>query len=292
VSKPFDATLNVMLDEEPAAWGRFLAAETRIPLGRVTTLDSDLSSTLQADRLFLVEGPIPAVVHLELESSNHLEIPERLLRYTVIARGVHELPVHSVIMLLRPRANPSDLTGSCQALGADGAPYLTFRYTVIRLWEKSVEDLLSADPALAPLALLTNEAASDLPAAFGRVRERLQADDVPDSVESKVLGAMLILCGLRYTPEQVEQLYEELSMLMQESSTYQLILQRGITAGNAPGQVNEAQSIIHRLGTRRFGEPAAATAAVVQAITDHARLERIIDRVLEATSWDDLLATP
>ena len=49
---------------------------------------------------------------------------------------------------------------------------------------------------------------------------------------------------------------------------------------------------ILRLGARRFGSVARGNEAAVKAIQDRARLERIIDRILDATGWDDLLATP
>ena len=130
-------------------------------------LDTDLATTVQADRLFRVNGPRPAVVHLELESSGHLGRPPGLLRYNVLAHFATRLPVHSVILLLRSGANSTDLTGEFELNGADGRPYLVFRYQVVRLWQEGVEPLLNAGRGLAPLALLTDEAERDPPAALG-----------------------------------------------------------------------------------------------------------------------------
>ncbi|MGL6095091.1 MAG: hypothetical protein ACRC7O_04725, partial [Fimbriiglobus sp.] len=67
--KPFDATLNALIDEHVADWADF---------------------------------------------------PAELVRYNVFARGVTDLPVHSVLVLLRPKANATDLTGRLQWHGADG----------------------------------------------------------------------------------------------------------------------------------------------------------------------------
>ena len=64
-------------------------------------------------------------------------------------------------MLLRSSANSSDLSGSYEVAGAEDRPYLTFRYTVVRLWQESLDNLLAAGPAVAPLALLTDEAADE-----------------------------------------------------------------------------------------------------------------------------------
>lgn len=179
MAKQYDASLNRLIDLRPEEWAAYFAARAGIPAGPVEVLDTDLSSTLQADKLLRVNGPTPAALHVEFEVSGHLGIPERLLRYNVAARGVlGPMPVHSVIVLLRPEANATDLTGTLEALGADGRPYLMFRYTVVRVWQESAETLFAAGPTLAPLALLTNEAAADLPAAVDRFGRQLQSDPI------------------------------------------------------------------------------------------------------------------
>ena len=88
MAKPFDATLNTLIDAHAADWAAFLAVRTGVPPGPATVIDTDISSTLQADRLFRVDGPTPAVLHLELESSGRLGIPRELLRYNIAAWGV------------------------------------------------------------------------------------------------------------------------------------------------------------------------------------------------------------
>ncbi len=303
MSKPFDATLNSLIDDHVSDWGRFLASRTAVPIGPVTILDTDLSSTLQADRLFRIDGACPAAIHLELESTGRLGIPEELLRYNVAAWGAAGMPVHSILVLLRPKANASDQTGLLQLPGADSTPYLTFRYTVVRVWRESIEGLLAAGPGIAPLALLTNEAAANLPAAFDRFRERLQAEPMPANVERALLGSTFVLCGLRYSTSQIENLYRDLSMTLEDSTTYQLILNRGvkqgvqqgvaqgIQQGVAQGASAEAQRLLLLLGVNRFGAASTDTERAIQAITDRDRLERMVLRILQATTWDDLLGT-
>jgi hypothetical protein len=151
---------------------------------------------------------MPAVLHLELESSGWLGIPGRLLRYNVAAWAVTELPVHSVLVLLRPKAAASDLTGLLELPGANGQAYLTFRYSVIRIWQETIEVLLAAGPGIAPMALLTNEADADLPLAFSRFRSCLRASGVPDNVERGLLGSTFVLCGLRYDPPRMRTFSE------------------------------------------------------------------------------------
>jgi predicted transposase YdaD len=200
------------------------------------------------------------------------------------------------LVLLRPKATASDLTGQLDINGANGVPYLTFRYTVVRVWLESFSSLLAAGPGLTPLALLTNEAATDLPNAFGQFLDQLKADKLTDNVIRSLLGSTFVLCGLRYTETQIKNLYRNLSMTLEDSTTYQLIFNKGIKQGEILGEVRgEArgeQTAILLAGSQRFGAATPAIEATVRAITDRARLERILVRVFTATDWNDLLATP
>ena len=60
---------------EYTEWAAFFAVRSGIPPGPAVALDSDLSSTLQADKLFRIDGPSPAVLHLELEATGRLGVP-------------------------------------------------------------------------------------------------------------------------------------------------------------------------------------------------------------------------
>ena len=236
-------------------------------------------------------------MHLELESTGRRGIPEELLRYNVLARAAAGgLPVQSFLMLLRSKATAADLTGELSLPGVGGEPYLTFRYTVIRVWQERAADLLAAGVGLAPLALLTNEAAADLPAAFDRFRRRLQAEALPVTIQKGIYGSLFVLCGLRCEPAQVEALYRNLSMTLEDSTTYQLILKRGVDQGLADGvsrgAAEEARRAIAALGRKRFGPAPVTAEAALAGLADRERLARITDRLLDAADWDDLLATP
>jgi hypothetical protein len=68
---------------------------------------------------------------------------------------------------------------------------------------------------------------------------------------------------------------------MEESSTYQAIVQKGRLA--------EARQILLRLGKKRFGPADEATAAALNAIANVEKLEELSERVLEADNWQELL---
>jgi hypothetical protein len=44
-----------------------------------------------------------------------------------------------------------------------------------------------------------------------------------------------------------------------------------------------------RQGRKRFGPPDTATKTAIEAITDLARLETLTERLLDVTSWQELL---
>ena len=76
-------------------------------------------------------------------------------------------------------------------------------------------------------------------------------------------------------------------MLLEESTTYQAILAKGLSQGLSQG----LRTTLLRQGIRKFGAPGSAVLAELQRITDPARLERMNESMLDAKSWDELLAT-
>src|SRR5439155_6222138 len=139
--------------------------------------------------------PPEVLIHLELEANPSRGIPADLLRYNVLLGHGHDHPVHTVLLLLRPKANATDLTGTYTRAGADGRGYLEFRYGVVRVWQEPIAPLLAGGPGTAPLAMLTDEAAADLPGAFARFVDRLRRPDVDDKLVDDLLGSTYVLCG-------------------------------------------------------------------------------------------------
>jgi hypothetical protein len=58
------------------------------------------------------------------------------------------------------------------------------------------------------------------------------------------------------------------------------------------GQLEGAIRILLGIGTKQFGPVPPADRATIEGMTDLEHLRRLIDRLLDAISWDDLLATP
>ena len=142
------------------------------------------------------------------------------------------------------------------------------------------------------MALLTDEASRDLPAVAERFHDRLRAAPVSDTMKRNVLGSAFVLGGLRYDQTFLVEVFTTMSMTLEDSTTYQWILSKGIAKGEARGEARALARTIRRHGTKKFGVPDTATTARLETMDDVARLDRLADRVFDAVSWDDLLATP
>jgi hypothetical protein len=101
----------------------------------------------------------------------------------------------------------------------------------------------------------------------------------------KLLTSAFVLTGLRVRRDVARQVFRGVRA-MRESDTYLAILDEG--------REEEAKSLILRQGQKRLGPADEATNVRLNGITDLARLEKMIDRLFDATAkdWQDLLDTP
>lgn len=208
-------------------------------------------------------------------------------------RHRHRLLVRTVLVLLRPAADSPGLTGVYQEQFPGEPAYQVFRYRVVRLWQVSAKALLTGGLGTLPLAPISDVAEAELPAVVRQIDERLAKEATP--AQAAILGAAtFLLTGLRLPPAEVLRLYQGVSFMsiIEDSSAYQIILEKGRAQGEKEGAMKELHETILHLGHKRFGQPEAATQAALTAITDLERLKRLRERLLEAGSWQELLATP
>ena len=198
----------------------------------------------------------------------------------------HDLPVLTVLILLRKEANSPGLTGSYERQLPDGWLTNRYNYRVVRLWQEDPELYLTGGVNLVPLAPLTKVEKAELPGLVQRMDRRINAEPKPRA--DKLWIATLLLMGFRYEEKLATQLLEGV-WNMRDSTTYQAIVREGLQEGRRGGA--EARRLLLRQGTRRFGTPDAAIIAAVEAIDDVDRLESLTDRIFDATAgdWNDLL---
>jgi predicted transposase YdaD len=284
-TKPFDATLKELIEDAAAAMPELLGPW---PYRRVEVIDADLSTMVAAaDKVLRVHGDTyDWLLHVEAQSSHELDLPDRLHEYNTLLRRRHKLLVRSVVLLLRREASASNLNGILRLrFPEERLAYTVFRYRVVRLWKVPVQQLLTGDPKTLPLAPLTDEAASVLPAVIGRIEERLR-QEVPPEEAAKLRTATFVLLGLRYSSQVAEQLFRGVTT-MEESSTYQYIVSKGVAKGRVEGE----KRLLLLMGRERLGPPDAETERAIEAITGIEQLEQLARRLMYVSSWEELLAT-
>jgi hypothetical protein len=75
---------------------------------------------------------------------------------------------------------------------------------------------------------------------------------------------------------------------IEESTVYQGILRKG----KAIGRIDDARTILLRHGGKKLGPPSQRIEAEITALCDVDRLHDLIDRVLDVSTWDELMASP
>ncbi len=78
---------------------------------------------------------------------------------------------------------------------------------------------------------------------------------------------------------------------IEESWVYQDIFSKGEAKGEAKGRAEEDRAIILRLGRNKFGQPDETVLIKLAAISDLDRLHSLLDRILDASTWEELLAS-
>jgi hypothetical protein len=280
----FDATLKDMGRASPDG---FLAAFDRSPHGPLKLLNVDLSTvTRAADLLIGLGEPLEEIVHLDFQSSAAAWKHADILVYNALAFAHYRVPVHSLVLLLRPEAAHTSMTGMISYAPRPGRGNMNFGYEVVRLWERPAEELLAADLGVVPLAMLgrlpeDQSLEEGLASIAKRMVERIQS--APADRQIKLLTDAYLLTGLRIGRDVAANIFRGVRA-MHESDTFLAILEEGEEKGS--------RSAILAVGEERFGPPEQSLVAQLNLITDLERLKRMIRRTVKAANWEEILDTP
>jgi predicted transposase YdaD len=213
------------------------------------------------------------------------------MMYHALLYAHYHVPVHTVIILLRPEAAHANLNGLIRYAPRPDRGSMSFSYEVVRLWEWPAEELLQADLGVVPLAVLCrlpeNLSLQDgLTAIAQRLVERITKEAPPDRAR-KLLTDAYLLTGLRLRRDAAARIFRGVRA-MQESDTYLAILEEG----EEKGQEKATREDILLFGEGKFGPPAESIKIKLSTITDLPRLKRMVSRAVTAKSWDEILNTP
>jgi hypothetical protein len=126
-AKPFDPTLKVLVETEPASWPVILGR----PAGPTEVIDADIATVSgAADKVLRVAADPPYLLHLEFVAGHDVaRLPRKLHVRNGLLDDRHNLRVRSCVVLLRPQADSPQLTGRyVRAFPDEDKEYLKFRY--------------------------------------------------------------------------------------------------------------------------------------------------------------------
>src|SRR5438552_12597408 len=124
----FDATLKDMGRESPLG---FLAAFDQTPALPVKLLNVDLSTvTALADLILGLGDPLAEIVQLDFQSSAAAWKHADVMAYHALLYAHYHVPVHTVIILLRPEAAHANLNGVIRSAPRPGRGNMEFSYEV------------------------------------------------------------------------------------------------------------------------------------------------------------------
>jgi hypothetical protein len=266
----------------------FLATFDRTPTLPVKLLNVDLSTVTAAADLILGLGePLEEIIQLEFQSTAAARKHADVMVYNALLYAHYHVPVHTVVILLRPEAAHVNMNGVIHYAPRPDRGNMDFSYEIVRIWERPAQELLAADLGVAPLAML-GRLPEDLPLEEGlavvaqRLVERV-TQEAPADRAKKLLTDALLLTGLRVRRDVAVKIFRGVRA-MEESDTYLMILDQG--------QEKHAKKTVLLLGENRLGPPDENIKARLQAVTDLERLDRIILQAATAANWEEILDTP
>jgi predicted transposase YdaD len=278
--KPYDVTFKHLVEARPRDLLELVEIRDVV---RVEIVDAELSTMVAAaDKVLKVASRAGEyLVHLEFQTGPDPDLAHRLLWYNATLFRRHRLPAWTVLLLATRAADRAGLSGALEIGLPSGRVAHRFAYQVVRLWQMPVQRLLKSGLGVLPLAPLSDEAAGRLPEVVREMEQRLARE--ASAAESKMLwAATYFLAGLRYDRDLAFRLLRG-ERGMKESVTYQATVEEG--------RILELHRILLRLGHIRFGKPDASVKAALEGIEDLQRLEKLSERLLHVSTWEELLET-
>jgi len=156
----------------------------------------------------------PAIVHLEVQSSNDKTMLSRMLRYLAEIYAAHQLPVYQCVVYLgkEPVAMQSEL-----AFALDVGSKIEYCYRILALNQLPFESVAKLEPidflTLLPLTHSELDAEQHLNQSIQVVTERSQGLDF--NRRSNLLLKTEIFAGLRFEPALIERVFEEVMTMFQ-----------------------------------------------------------------------------
>jgi predicted transposase YdaD len=284
MAKPWDDSLKKLVQADPQAFVSWFVPDASFTGARPHELKH---WTLEVDALLGVQANgQDMLLHLEFQTYNDPAMAERLLRYNVLARSEHRLPVLSCVIYLLGggEASPSPLSWILPT----GQEVLQFHYQSIELKALLPEEVLRTGlTGLLPLLPLTKNAARReiVETMFSRLLAAKKIELVP-------IGYTLAsLAFSRENPGDQDWLFRrfhEMHDILRETPIYQEILkegrEEGLEQGLQRGQLEALRQAVVEIVVERFPRLVRLTKKQIALIEDPEVLRHVLVKVSIAQS--------
>ena len=257
---------------------------------------------LEVDKLLGIEvDGQESLIHFEIETYYDSEMPERLLRYNVLARSELKRPVFSCVvhLLSDGKMKPPPLHWT-EPIEGD---VLKFHYRVIEVGDFLAEDILRRDEvALLTLLPLTKGGATreNVEIMLGELNTK-EHEDLALAGFTLALAmfdrstAESGLANREWLIERYNSMYSMLHDLLHVDPMYQAIVQEGWQKGRQEGRQEERQERLRDLQQAalkiiraNFPQLEQVAEPRISALSDLQHLQQLVDALIFARSEKDV----
>jgi len=287
MAKPWDDSLKKLVQADPQAFVSWFVPDASFTGARPHELKH---WTLEVDALLGVRvSGQDMLLHLEFQTHNDPAMAERLLRYNVLARSEHRLPVLSCVIYLLGSGEAS--TSPLSWMLPTEQEVLRFHYQSIELKALLPEEVVRTGlTGLLPLLPLTKNGARReiVETMFSRLLAAKKIELVP-------IGYTLAsLAFSRENPVDQDWLFRrfhEMHDILRETPIYQEILkegrEEGLEQGLQRGQLEALRQAIVEVVVERFPKLVRLTKKQVVLIEDPELLRHVLVKVSVAQSAEE-----
>lgn len=284
----YDEIVKYLMDRFPREFAALGLSTPDVEVLEKLTTEQPTIKMHHSDMTFKVRLPDEeAILHIEAQTdeSRDKPMPLRTLAYAAFLVLQYELPVYSTVLYFRPPAGRDD-TGY-YAYGNEQRGGLSFKYTVIRVYELDGESFLNAAPVgLLPFTpLMKPPVGMTAETWIQKCVETTLSAPVDNTTQGTLLFALSLLGSLVHTSDIFQN--STLEAIMQESPFYERIIQRGIERGIEQGSRETTVENTLAILTARFSNADVnAVKLALEAITDLDRLKQLNVDASLAPSFD------
>jgi len=291
INKPFDRILKAFADEAPELFLRLLGLATAADIQPLRP--ESAPAVIMPDYVALVRNHSPAgdgrafIFHAEFLLHYRSDAPGTMARYGGSLAWQYQLPVDSVLALLRPQGVPATIPEYGEY--GFGSTRTVHPFRVVRLWELDPTPVLeTGNPKLLPWALLmksTDRQVREIASVLARERDE------------EALGRFLTVGNLRYDrntlmnlfggrhPSLIEAILDGMSLVQERCEVARSEgLTKGRTEGRAEGEVAALRRVLKR------SHPELENLPEFDRVSSLEALESLADMVLDGEDLDAIRA--